>query len=34
MLMTSRDEIWGVYINNNTQAILEGPNSIEVGIDT
>ncbi len=32
--MTSRDEIWGVYINNNTQPILDGPNSIEFGIDT
>jgi hypothetical protein len=26
--------IYGKYINNNTQPILEGPNSIEHGIDT
>jgi hypothetical protein len=32
--MTSRYEIWGVYINNNTQPILDGPNSVEFGIDT
>ena len=34
LLMTSRDEIWGVYINNNTEPILEGPNSIKHGFDT
>ena len=34
ILTLSRGEIWGTYINNNSDPILEGPNSIDSGFDT